>query len=76
VSIASLRAGSLEKCTPSHNSATEIILKASPCARSVYRRRVTASTPLKWSITQSVSTRKEASLISGVPGASSPNGFH
>jgi len=31
--------GSLEKCTPSHNSATEIILKASPCARSACRRR-------------------------------------
>jgi hypothetical protein len=66
--------GILGKVHTLHNSATEIILKASPCARSACRRRVMASTPLKWSITQSVSIRKDASVIGGVSGASLPSG--
>jgi hypothetical protein len=42
---------------PSYSSASEMMLTARPADRSVVSRVVTAVTPLRWSMIQSVSTR-------------------
>src|SRR5439155_4692675 len=65
-----LRLGFREKYAPSHNSAAETTLKPSPRGCRSLSRWVTCATPLKWSITQSVSMRKVSDFIAAVRFAS------